>query len=240
MDLTKYDISITVSMLIGIIILSFIFGSIGATNVNVQVNDIPELDIKTDRFDFAGEFPGTPKTQASGEVNVSDPFVSNYVNDLSDAAIVMVEVSNETWEVRLMNEDRTIIRDNATVTPGDSYWLADGSQEINGEYTDDGFITWEFISGGDYSGIVGSLRYIAEIFVWGFGTVITIFTNLFGVVFDVIQFTLGLGNWILSTYLGVVNAASGWVSLVVMVPGVLLMYELAKIIAIVVHILWIG
>lgn len=242
MNITRFDVSILIGMLLAIILMTFIIPGLGFVNADVTTDDIPEFNMTTDRFDFAGDFPGTPTEADSGYVNASDPYVGNYFKPFADFDLVMVEeTANTTWEIRMDDKSGNVLA-NTTVSPGSEYHLADGQgNEIKGEYTSDAEkITWVYIDSGDYGGIVGQLRYLAHIFVWGFGTFITILTNTFGAIFDVVSFFIGLFHWLLVSYSSIIAAGNGFVATISLIPLILIMYEFSKFIMIVVEILWIG
>lgn len=70
MNFTKFDLTIIVVMSIGIISMSFVFPALGLTDESTNESDVPEFDMASDRFDFAGEMPDNPGTPSQGEFNV--------------------------------------------------------------------------------------------------------------------------------------------------------------------------
>lgn len=67
MNFGKFDVMILVTMALAIISMSFVFPALGLTNTdNANENDIPELDIQSDRFDIVGDLPERPRSTDSG------------------------------------------------------------------------------------------------------------------------------------------------------------------------------
>lgn len=69
MDITRTDLTIIVAMSIGIILMSFIFPAAGLTGDKAQQSEIPDFNITSDRFDFAGDFPNDPGTPTRGTLH---------------------------------------------------------------------------------------------------------------------------------------------------------------------------
>jgi len=67
MNFGKFDVMILVTMSLAIISMSFVFPALGLTDAtNADENDIPELDIQSDRFDLVGDLPERPRSTDSG------------------------------------------------------------------------------------------------------------------------------------------------------------------------------
>lgn len=88
--------------------------------------------------------------------------------------------------------------------------------------------------------LVPMLGWIGSVIYWYFSWVMTLAANMFTQFFEVITFVIDLLHWLYSTYFGIVDAAPGWASLFVMVPGVLMFLEFAKGVMIAVDLIWIG
>lgn len=60
MDINQTDVTIFVSMSLGIVLMSLVFPSLGLAGDEAQRSEIPEFDVRGDRFDFSGEYPDKP------------------------------------------------------------------------------------------------------------------------------------------------------------------------------------
>ncbi|WP_226005022.1 hypothetical protein [Natrinema salinisoli] len=72
MNITGFDLMVMVCMAIAVVSMSYTFPALGLTDSSVDENDIPEFEIESDRFDFAGQFPENPGTPSQGSLEVSD------------------------------------------------------------------------------------------------------------------------------------------------------------------------
>lgn len=69
MNFGKFDAIMLLTMLLAVVSMSFVFPAIGLTDEDsVSENEIPELDIQSDRFDIAGELPDRPRSTDSGVI----------------------------------------------------------------------------------------------------------------------------------------------------------------------------
>lgn len=60
------------TMGLAIVSMSFVFPALGLADDSVASNEIPELDIASDRFDFAGDFPAAPGSPRTEELTWDD------------------------------------------------------------------------------------------------------------------------------------------------------------------------
>lgn len=66
MNITKFDITIVVVMSLSIVSMSFVFPALGLSDINTKENDIPELNVSENAFDFASQFPDRPRSVDGG------------------------------------------------------------------------------------------------------------------------------------------------------------------------------
>lgn len=104
MELNKTDVGILFSMSLAIILLSFVAPAAGLTDDsdNVTESEIPDFNISSDRFDFAGDFPDTPGTPQSGTLEYYGEFGSGIDGqslmwiDRPKSSGATVELQNDT------------------------------------------------------------------------------------------------------------------------------------------------
>lgn len=66
---TRWDTKITISLAVGIVLLSFLTASFGLTSsTEATDSDIPEFNITTNKFDLVGDLPRQPNGPDSGEL----------------------------------------------------------------------------------------------------------------------------------------------------------------------------
>ena len=80
MDFTTRDIGILISMSLAVIMISFVFPTIGLADTGDKAaeSEIPEFNISTDRFDFAGDFPDNPGTPSTGALERNEAELDVY------------------------------------------------------------------------------------------------------------------------------------------------------------------
>lgn len=99
-------------------------------------------------------------------------------------------------------------------------------------------------TGGFISGLLGTAGDTAKTLVW-FGTIffwastfiVELGLNALGIIFDVVTFFITLLAWLTSTYTSVVSSASGFASVFVAIPGMILSIVLAKIVFLTINLL---
>lgn len=109
MNFERFDIVMLVTMSLAIIGMVFTMPALGLTSASTSESDIPQFDIKSDRFDFAGDFPDSPGTPSTGtmwirnnEVNVSENFIDLDSND-NFVMFQETDVSNPDMKVSLVD-----------------------------------------------------------------------------------------------------------------------------------------
>lgn len=85
---------------------------------------------------------------------------------------------------------------------------------------------WNFDGLGDIAQV---LTYLAVVITWGVTTIVEVSLNLVVTMFEISVFLVDLMHWLSTTYFSVVNAASGWASVILLVPGIILSLEFGKI-----------
>lgn len=68
MNITKFDFKLIVSSLTAIVIMSVALSSMGLVGTDVNASDYPELDVQTDRFNYALEYPQEPNGRTEGKL----------------------------------------------------------------------------------------------------------------------------------------------------------------------------
>lgn len=91
MNFEKFDMVVLVVMAVAVVVMSFIFPAIGLADASTNESEIPEFNMSSDRFDFAGDFPDRPGTPSQGQLvydNSEEDFDRNQVwlsgSDTSD------------------------------------------------------------------------------------------------------------------------------------------------------------
>lgn len=96
MNFGKFDVMILVTMTLAVISMSFMFPALGLTDTdNANENDIPELDIQSDRFDIVGDLPERPRSTDSGVlVYRADGFDNRDIDLLVEGGSLIVGTSS--------------------------------------------------------------------------------------------------------------------------------------------------
>lgn len=92
------------------------------------------------------------------------------------------------------------------------------------------------------SWVARAIQYIANVLYWGVGTFVELLLNGLGVVFDIATYVVDLLTWLTDTYLAIQSSSEidAWASVILMIPAVIMMAEWAKIILVLVEVIWIG
>lgn len=95
MNFGKFDAIMLMTMLLAVISMSFVFPALGLTDEGtVTENQVPELDIQSDRFDISGELPGRPRSTDSGVITYrADGFDNRDISLYVDGGTVRVSTS---------------------------------------------------------------------------------------------------------------------------------------------------
>lgn len=147
MNWGKFDVTIIVVMSVAVVSMSMVFPMIGLTSADANENDIPDLDVQSDRFDFSGDFPDRPGTPSSGtmDFNSSDvQFSDNQLwldGDTSNGTelVLLQNGSNDNAKINLNDWDAGNLdaQENAYLNgTGDTAVVSNFSYEIRFEVTD--------------------------------------------------------------------------------------------------------
>lgn len=131
--------------------------------------------------------------------------------------------------------------DNFTATVGYSFDCERGC----GSDGDDGALTNLPIVGGLFEAgadVAGGVVWIAQIIVWMGVVAFELVINGLSAMVDVLAFVFGLADFLVTTYTDVVSSdeIASWASVILLIPGVMLMAVWAKLAAVAVEVIWIG
>lgn len=101
------------------------------------------------------------------------------------------------------------------------------SPDDSGGFLDSIPIVSGFIDAGE--ALTGTLGWLGLIIRWFFVTLFEIVLTLISILVTVMVFAVDIMVWLMTTYFGVVDSASGFASVILMIPGVLLFAEFAKL-----------
>lgn len=131
MELTKFDVTLAIALLLGVVLMSWLFPTLGLTGEKAQEQDVPDFEVNSSRFDFAGEFPQRPGEPGSEELNW-DENGDKYDNqkwltgDTNGGVNILVINDNTTenpemrYEMQEWDSGSVVQRDNITFTSEDS------------------------------------------------------------------------------------------------------------------------
>lgn len=84
MNFTHTDMMIIISMTIAVVVMTFVFPAAALVDEDEATSDdIPEFDIDSNRFDFAGDFPATPDP-SSGTLTFDNGREDEFADDRED------------------------------------------------------------------------------------------------------------------------------------------------------------
>lgn len=85
----------------------------------------------------------------------------------------------------------------------------------------------------DAGEVIGStIAWIGNVFLWTFTFVFEIAINLLSLLLDSMIFGIDLLTWMIDGYAGMTSKATGWASVILLVPSIILFIELLKIVMI--------
>lgn len=279
MEFSKFDLMVFVTMTLAVILLSFIVPATGlaADGNQTTESEVPEYDIDSSRFDFAGEFPDRPGGSGSGilkyDENVGAGVEGQSLKFLSrtDGSEFSIELQNATvtddFEIVVIEYYNTQGDTSITRYPveendvGETYtyvndtsgWTVEFTVDELNNYQESNFtatVNYEVLNNGDDddntggglsaipvvgtlfkagSDLASSVVWIGEVIYWVVIFVFEVGINLLGMLFDTMLFAVDLVSWMIGTYESVVSAASGWASVILLVPAVLLFAEFVKL-----------
>lgn len=196
-EITIQDAKILLVTALAVVSMSLVFPALGLTDESaVTASEIPEFNVTTDRFAFAGSAPELPNTPTSGtlRLNTSDVQFSKNVVWLSGTTETGYEMAlfdnGQEAEVRLNEWNGTLEGYNSVnVSEGDRAILERDAYEVEIRATEDmnasgGIyeVDWELRNqpqaGGEFisripvvGGIFSAGEAIAGVVAWGFSIV---------------------------------------------------------------------
>lgn len=72
MNITKFDITIIACMSLSVVAMSFVFPALGLADTQTSENEIPELQMNSSQFDFAGDFPAAPGSPSEVDLKYTE------------------------------------------------------------------------------------------------------------------------------------------------------------------------
>lgn len=92
MNFSSRDFAILVASAFALVAMSYTFPALGLAGGDEQINEIPELEVDTDRFDWAGDFPEPIETgdldEASIEVPHDEPVTEYFITRPEIAGVI--------------------------------------------------------------------------------------------------------------------------------------------------------
>ena len=135
MNFSKFDMTLLIVMALAIISMALVFPGLGLTDDDpTEDDDLPALEMESDRFDIAGEFPDRPGTPNTGHLDydVDDTQRSDqqaeFQGDETRAIVTMIDEPGGTTETGYLNWE---VFDQETADLIDS---EDTTFEEEGEY----------------------------------------------------------------------------------------------------------
>lgn len=232
-----------------------------------NASDIPQFNLTSDRFNLAGGFPEAPGTPTQGTLWYvsTDPAATSdnriwVEGDTSDGVEMFLtndsvgtgKVQVNTWDsgsvTSSTNKTFSSTKDTFTLVSSEGFGFRYEVEELdtNESYYETSYQITQRPrdTGGFVSSLIGTAGDTAQTLVW-FGTIffwastfiVELGLNALGLIFDVISFFILLLAWLTSTYTSVVSAATGFASVFVAIPGMILSIVLAKVVFITVNLL---
>lgn len=156
-----------------------------------------------------------------------DSYVDTYPLSATDVGETITH-KNNSWSIEF-SVDEIDNYDDPNMTMAVSYdVLANGgsSSDSGGGLSSIPVIGTLFEAGSE---LASSVVWIGEVVYWGVIFVFEIGINMIGMLFDAMVFTIDLMNYMITTYADVVSQATSWASVVLLVPGMILFAEFAKL-----------
>lgn len=259
-EFTKTDFQILLVMTVALVFISFVFPAVGFSANAVNATDIPEFNASQGQFDYLNDEIPSPNEPTEGELTYIHNAETNEDNrqawleryDLGISMLNMGTPSNPDVEVNLVNQTAPSGSDIETAKINESEFvnLQNWGYEVsfsNLRFEDNNEtvrVDWEVhqqpeadsipIIGGLLSAgaeIGATIAWLTEIIlVVTTNTVLTV-TNVFLTLFNIMSFIFGFMFWLFSTYSGIVTGApESWVAIFMAIPGVILSFEFAKLI----------
>lgn len=261
---SQTDFKIILSMVVFVVVISFLFPPMGFTAESVNSTDIPNFNASQNTFTTLGEAPELPSGGSEGQLEYIEGAQSHEDNrniwiqedeiglsmfntQTPSDPLMRVQLTNHTnseslqdWEY--INESEYVVFQNWSYEVSvENLEFSDGNQtatadwEIHERPEDTSFLgSIPFIGG--LAEIAGVLVWIGQTIVHFIITVFTAIANLGIAIVNIITFIFSFLFWLLSTY-GTVTASAptGWASAIMAIPGIILSFEFAKLAILVIN-----
>lgn len=140
------------------------------------------------------------------------------------------------------NEGQTFIHENTTWTIEFTVDRVENFKESN--MTVD--VKWNILESEDENGgvaaipVIGTLynagqqlaamlAYLGDIILWFLATLLDLALTVIGILLNIITYAVDMSSWLITSYFDIVTAAESYAAVIVVVPGVLLFVEFAKL-----------
>lgn len=107
--------------------------------------------------------------------------------------------------------------------------------EVVSEQVDSGWLSGVPVLGATVEATqatAATLMWFIEISVWALVYVFDLVANAVGLATDVGVYVVGVVNWLITTYTGIISSVGGWPGVFIALPGLLLGAVLAKMVAV--------
>lgn len=257
MGITQRDVMMLFTMGLAVVSMSFVFPALGLGGENIQENEIPELSISENRFDFAGTAPSPPDGASRGQLswydNRSDQLNQVYPDGDTQNGIEVgllppnsnrpLQISNARWESgSLAGQEKINLSSGETAIYSNETLGLEATFEVT-HYNDTDpreFVVQykirsvEDVGGSGWTFGIGlgdtaaGVGWLADIIIWFALFMVDVMLNAIVVAGEVGFYFVNLLTWLTTTYTSIVAAANSWASVFVALPGILLSVVLGK------------
>lgn len=183
---------------------------------------------------------GTTLVLSNGGTS-ADPEAQITVTEWNNDAVQAQEtftLQNEGDQARYSNNSWNIVLENERMETGtDDGTVIEASFGVRASPDDSGLLGGIPIIGDIADGLASLVGYIGAVIFWIGATIIEVTVTLILQVVNLVTWFFGTIYWLSSTYVGIIESAPGFASAIVIVPGLLLFFEFAKITAVIVSLL---
>lgn len=246
MAITKNDLVITISMLVALIFVNIVIVEAELANDQIQEDEIPELNLSSNRFDLVGEKPREPLGPKQFRV-AFDLNDTARVTQVNSTTKVSAETSPPGCSYALKDENNLILEDKSLDKNGSTMALTYGEWKVQMTLENNqtclargtilespggasGFLSGFLGSTAEaIQGVWSSITYFASVGLWIIAVIIETTVSVGALLFDVAAFGIGFLGWAFGTYVALTSAAGSWASLALTVPVVGLSVMFVKI-----------
>lgn len=248
MNFSLSEILLTLSMVLAVIILSFVGPALGMGGDNVNETDIPKLNITESNYNFIKK-PQDPRPQAPtrGVLNHSSDEFDNYQGSIQyelgkdnngNRTFLVVLPENTT---NITDVENSSIEDSVTFSSNDTTNRLSANGFTVDVYSVDykaGVYEYHITQSPDpgfFAGVSNALEpyaaWIGNIWYSFYNFLIDDTLNFGNKIFQYIAYFIDLFGWILTTYNGLITGApSAWVSVFLVIPEIYIIYQFIKVI----------